>query len=182
MTVRYAFGFDPGFANFGWGALSLDPLRFVAGGVIRTQKATKKAHVLAADDNFVRTQEIVRALVQLIDKYKPVVLVAERMSFPRSASVSAKIALSWGVIATLAEERALPLISPSPQEIKQKCTGLRGASKEEVRGAVNVKLESRLLSAAAAALPNSLHEHLFDALAGVLASVDSDILRAVQRA
>ena len=173
-----ALGIDPGFASFGWAAVRIDERRIEALGVIRTAKSPKKQSVFAADDNLRRAREIADRLYGVINLWKPAVICAEAMSFPRSASNAAKMAMGWGIVATL----DLPLVQASPQAIKKAVCGMGSASKAEVIAAVmgwcapgNAPDIGKL------PVPRSQHEHCFDAAAAVIACADSDVVRAATR-
>lgn len=173
-------GVDPGFASIGYSIVELLPQgeRVVALGVIRTQKSTKKQHVLACEDNFSRAREIAVALRRLVAVHGIRAICAEAMSFPRQASVAAKIAMVWGILADLTADQNLPLVQPTPQQIKKALCGKASASKTEVEAAVRARYRGLDLTG----IPSGQHEHVFDSLAAVVASLDSEVLRALRQA
>ena len=176
-------GLDPGFASFGWCALSLTAapsllpvqLRAVAAGVLRTSKSAAKHHVYASDDNVARARDLWVRLSMLVAEFKPAALCAEAMSFPRNASAAAKVAISWGLLAALAEEHRLPLIQALPQAVKLACCGKKDASKDEVALAVAnlTGMHDGLLGG----VPKGQYEHPYDACAVAVACLGSDVLR-----
>jgi crossover junction endodeoxyribonuclease RuvC len=177
-----ALGVDPGFASFGWCALAVSApaqLQPVGAGVIRTKKASARARTYASDDNLARAREIYRALDALVRMYAPQVLCAEAMSFPRNASAAAKVAISWGVLAAVAEARQLPLLQASPQAVKKAVCGVNDASKEQVQAAFRERV--RDLGDLLGGVPAGQHEHPYDAGAVVLACLDSDVMRLLVR-
>ncbi len=177
-----ALGIDPGFSCFGWALVSVTVPSIIRMGVIRTAKADKKQRVLATEDNVERTRLIHRALRGLLDgDIMPSVVCAEAMSFPRSSSVAAKVALAWGVIVSSVEARGLPMLQCSPQECKRRVCGSKSASKGEVQFAV-LKHFGNEAEGLLEGVPASLHEHAYDAAAMVLACSDSDVMRALRRA
>lgn len=177
--ARNALGLDPGFASIGYAVVEIGRHsdRVVALGVIRTEKSDAKRKVLATDDNVRRCQEIIRALKTLFDKMDPVVLCAESMSFPRNASAAAKVALTWGVITTLAltHTTQVPIIQCSPQELKKVVSGSKAASKTDVQDALLAKYS--YLPSLLGKLPKGQHEHAYDALGAIEACGSSQALQ-----
>lgn len=197
---RLVLGLDPGFASFGYAVLALptgglaeDPA-VVALGTLRTKGTDKKQRVLAADDNIRRARELavpIRTLIHighvgasrdggpkpvmggLFDERGIALVCAEKMSFPRSSSAAAKMAMSWGMIVANLERRGVPLLQASPQDVKRRVTGNASASKEEVERAM-VKRFGRGLYRMLGKTPKTQHEHAFDALAVVIACLGSE--------
>jgi crossover junction endodeoxyribonuclease RuvC len=175
-------GLDPGFASLGWCACSVTAgsVRAVAAGVLRTKKSAAKHGVYASDDNLTRARFIYSAFDAIVVAFQPAALCAESMSFPRNASAAAKVAMSWGVIAAVAEAHALPVLQASPQAVKLALCGKKDASKEEVQAALRVRigdLDPLLLN-----VPKGQHEHPYDAGAVVVACGASDVMRLLVRA
>lgn len=172
-------GLDPGFAAFGVAAVeverndSLNPMR---GWVLRTERSARKLAVRASEDNVRRAQAIAEALSAIVDEWRPQVLCAETMSWPRNAGAVAKVALAWGAVCALAWSRGLPLVQASPQEVKIAVSGRKNASKDEVIRYV----ESRF---SGFDLPKqlTLQEHVADAIAVVVACRGSPVMLAAQR-
>lgn len=171
---------DPGFASVGYSIVELlsQGERVVAFGVIRTQKSVKKRHVLACEDNFARAREIALRLRSLAVTHDVRAICAEAMSFPRQASVAAKMAMCWGILADLTADRNLPLVQPTPQHVKKALCGKASASKIEVEAAVRARYCGLDLTG----IPSGQQEHVFDSLAAVVASLDSEVLRALRQA
>jgi len=140
----HLIGLDPGFASIGYAVLRLDhdPIRnsrpqCVAFGVLVTEASAKKHKVLSVEDNVRRTIEIARTLRGLLASAPgTLALCAEAMSFPRSASVAAKMAMCWGVIASLSDATNTPILQATPVHIKRETTGSKTATKEEVQAAM----------------------------------------------
>lgn len=186
-------GLDPGFSSCGYAVLLHDgrQLGVVSMGVLRTKKSSKKLKVLAADDNVRRCRELARALRGLLDGGplepklgagldalfgdKVKIVCAEKMSFPRSSSVAAKMAMTWGALTALCEVRNLPLLQASPQEVKKRVTGAADASKEQVERAMRRRFPAA--QKLVRKLPKGQHEHAWDALASAVACLDSDEVR-----
>jgi Holliday junction resolvasome RuvABC endonuclease subunit len=121
----HVLGLDPGMSNVGWSVFRLyrdGSLKFVTAGCFSTEKSTKKLNIGSTDDNFRRAREVARHLNTIVRDYDVKAICAEAMSFPRSSSVAAKMAMCWGALALLAEQRdPLPLVQASPRQIKQVC-------------------------------------------------------------
>lgn len=171
-------GIDPGFASMGVAVVDVTEhgVGVITLDVIRTQKDDRKRRTLASDDNVRRAREIAGRLFEAHIG----AICAEAMSFPRNSSAAAKMALSWGVICALAQVRDVPIVQASPQQIKQAVTGSKTASKLDVEAAL-LKRYGNQIEQLVAHLPDSQHEHAFDALAAVVACLDSDVLRMARR-
>lgn len=177
-------GLDPGFASLGWALVEITSQdeRILHVGTIRTAKA--RTRVLVTDDLHRRGQELARALAALLESYPTVgAICAESWSQPRNASAAAKVARAWGVIDALAEARALPLLSASPQAIKKAMTGKASASKEEVIAALDALLDGGMEAALVAGKVNKgQREHAADAVGAVVACLDHPHLRLARMA
>jgi len=192
---RLVLGLDPGFASLGYAVLALgqggEPDLVLRLGVIRTKKTDVKQRVLSADDNIRRARELARSLDNLFqigvpdaiapNELEPRVrlVAAEKMSFPRNSMAAAKMAISWGIIVANLTRRGQALLQATPQEIKRRVTGKATASKEEVQSAM-VRRYGRGLGRMVAKLPRGEHEHAFDALAAIVACLDSEEGRLVR--
>jgi Holliday junction resolvasome RuvABC endonuclease subunit len=179
--VSFILGLDPGLANLGWAVFELleHSDRVVEVGVFRTEKSHVKRHMLASDDNVRRARESASKLIDILNRYTVMAICAESMSFPRSASAAAKMAMCWGSVATLSEQKNLSVIQASPQEVKKIVCGSKAASKEDVEEAVKRRypdVESMLGNVSA-----SYREHAYDAVAVVMASMQlSEVIRAIR--
>lgn len=181
MSALHVLGLDPGFANIGIAVVRIDGDRMVPVylDVLRTSKSDAKRQVRASEDNFDRAKDIAATLRELAVRYDVRMLTAETMSFPRNASVAAKMAMCWGVIAALADGLELPLAQASPQEIKKAVCGNKSASKEDVVDAVRKLFpeSTKLLER----VPASLIEHPYDALASVVACSHSELFTLARK-
>lgn len=169
-------GVDPGFANFGFGVADMKTRTVLEAHVIRTEASAKKQNVFAADDTFRRTEEIARVLVRVISAHGVQALASESISYPRNASVSAKIAMSWGVLAALAVLVDLPMAFASPQQIKINVAGSKSASKQEIA----TKVYDFFGDDWAPVLPKDKYEHVCDALAAIIATENAPVMRALR--
>lgn len=184
----YVLGVDPGFANFGWALVRLEAESetVIGMGLLSTEKSGAKQNVLASNDNFRRARELSRmlrdlkAMTQLVE---PVAVCAESMSFPRSSSVAAKMAMSWGVLADYCESQDVSMFMATPKELKRAVCGDATASKEDVQKALIKRFPSTDLFQVPgmSGIPKSKHEHPFDALAAIVACLNGETLRLLRR-
>lgn len=186
----YVLGIDPGFANIGCAVLRLTPTSEVPVlmEVIRTSKSAAKRNVRASEDNLDRAKEITAELLRLIAAYDIRLICAETMSFPRSSSSAAKMAMCWGVLAAVAHAHSIPVVQASPQEIKKVLCRKKDASKEEVQAALRERYPCMLEAGNADVktsilkdVPRSLWEHPYDAAAAVVACRESEIFLLARR-
>lgn len=189
-------GVDPGFASFGYAALCIAPdgvsVRCDAFGVFETEKSSKKLSVLATEDNLRRAREIGEFLEGLggrlaDDRNVLVAVCAEAMSWPRNAAATAKIGITWGVIAEWSRRERLPILQASPQMVKKAIAGAKTATKEEVQAGVLERVKfapkcgEKTLAAVAAKITKGRLEHPFDALAVALTCSKSEAVNMARR-
>lgn len=180
--MAIVLGVDPGLASFGWA--QVDVLRdgrlvALAAGVVRTAKSARKANVLASADSLRRARDMYQALCALP---RPQAIAAESMSWPRNAGAATKVALSWGVLAAYAQHRGIPILQASPQVVKKTLCGFANASKEDVEVAVRGRVGCAWDTVRESGLARGLHEHMFDAMAVVVACADADVVRLLNAA
>ncbi len=180
-SSAFLLGLDPGFANMGWAVIEIASWgeKLIETGVLRTEKSDKKRQVLASDDNLRRGREVAETLMGVLKRHHISAICAESMSFPRNAGAAAKMAMCWGVVATLSAQSNLPVVQASPQEIKKCLCGKKDASKEEVEEAV--KRRYGQTDAMLADVAASYREHAYDAMAAVVTALErSEVIRAVR--
>lgn len=167
-------GIDPGFAKLGWCLAEYDgnAPSVLHMGVLETTKDTRK--VLACVDNVRRAQEIRDGLMSLTALYVDV-FCAEAMSFPRNASSAAKVAMAWGVIASVAQDIHVPIVQVSPQQIKVATTGSLKASKVRV-GQELCRMCPEIVSMLEPLAVNK-REHPIDALGAIVAALGSEVIK-----
>lgn len=170
-----ALGLDPGFKSLGWAHVRIDRRSEMIAdlGLLESEKRGGRA----TDDNVRRTREIARALSPLFEGVD--VVCCEAMSFPRSASVAAKMALAWGVIVCLAEARELPIVQVTPQALKIAVCGDKTAPKEAVLSSLSRRYPELLIHLEP--LRRTAHEHPTDAVGAVVASLPSELVRGLRR-
>lgn len=204
----HVLGLDPGMRCVGWAIFRLyrdGKLDFVIGGTFGTEKADKKSKTLSTDDNFRRAREIARHLLKITREFDVKAIAAEGMSFPRSSSVAAKMAMCWGVLAMLAELLdPLPVLQASPQQLKKACgvmplprqpkvdPGDKAAKKIADRARRAMKAQSKsdvqeamsrmfpALSDVLDNVPKDEREHPADACAAVVCALPTDEFRTLR--
>jgi Holliday junction resolvasome RuvABC endonuclease subunit len=180
MTLSLV-GLDPGFASLGFVVVDLVPRPHVVRfGVFETKATSKKRKVLSTEDNLRRAVLIARCLRDLATcTPRTVAICAEAMSFPRSSSVAAKVAMTWGAIASLSEAANIPILQASPQQVKAAVCGVKTASKEEVQNAV-ARLYPEIVQLRAN-VARGAWEHPHDALAAAHLMLESDVVKMMRR-
>lgn len=173
-------GLDPGFSRCGYCKFLVDSHqqddKVLALGVIKTKKSSKKRKILAADDNLDRAQEIAKKLWKL--SHGVSAICAESMSFPRSSSVAAKMAMCWGIVAAIASRRDIPVLQATPQEIKSKICDVKTASKQDIQDKLTQTYPE--CPSLAGKTPKGQLEHLYDSLAAVITCLDSSYLKLLR--
>lgn len=178
--MPHIIGIDTGFASFG-----VADLQFGSGGVLellratvlRTEKSVKKREILASSDNLRRVAELSAGLSKWLDDDDDVVAICcESMSLPRQASTSCKIGLSFGMLGALAQQRDIPILQVSPQNLKLAVAGSKSATKDEVIAAVSKQFPKTPWPKA-----KGLHEHMADAIGAVIACLQHPTILAVKK-
>jgi Holliday junction resolvasome RuvABC endonuclease subunit len=175
----HLLGVDPGLCHLGLAVLRVGPggCSFVATAVCETDKDERKT-TRAAHGNTVRSRELRQWYVRQIEQWKPLAVCAEELCQVRNSSAWGKICLSWGVVIGCTGD--LPIVEVSPKDRIKRITGLRSATKMQVRDAM-----ARRHPELASMWPTgprggeALIEHAADAASAVLACLDEDAVRAV---
>ena len=149
--------------------------------VLRTKKSPRRVKMLSVDDNFVRCQYLAAEIAKLVMQYDVVAIGAEAMSFVRNSSSSAKVGMVWGVIATTALRYDLPVFQCTPQQLKDKVTGSKKASKEDVADAMRKMWPQVDFDDLLKKHPMGQHEHAWDALASVVVCLDAEPIKMLRR-
>jgi len=177
-------GIDPGFASLGFACVEVHSLdravptreRLVVRqvGIVKTAASAKKLNVRASEDNLRRAREMFRDLHEAIREIHPSIIACETMSWPQNLSVVAKMAIGWGVIASIAELYDYPVVQASPQQVKQQMCEVKWASKKAVQAGLREIFPGLAWRDFAAGDV----EHVADALAVAITCLDSDVVRA----
>ena len=183
---RMILGVDPGFASCGYALLQ--PLKgleeggsrpvFIAAGVIRTTKTTKKIPLW--EDNASRTQDIYAHLKRVAEMHKTLLLSIEAESWTRMPS-DKLVGMARGAIYSLAFEIGAGIEQYSPKETKKEFCGSGSASKVELEKEI-LDLHPELLPFLTR-LPKTQRAHAADAAACALISYrKSNHVRSILRA
>jgi Holliday junction resolvasome RuvABC endonuclease subunit len=194
-------GVDPGLAELGWAVVDIrdagrrlrNPrdahpprlhngarMQIVEMGVLRSAPSAKKRRVGAADDVLRRARELHTSLSRIVGPEVDLIC-AEQMSHPRNASSAAKVAVVWGLLVAIAQERRIPLLQASPQEVKRAMTGAKNSSKEEVAAALRWRWTDAACADALRGVPDGMTNHAYDALAAIEAVLETDDVRMIMR-
>lgn len=126
-------GIDPGSAAMGFGVIEDSP----QGLVHITHGATKLTEKNLAG----RLVLIKQQLVTLIREHKPDAAGVEKLFFAKNKKTALEVAQARGVILLTLHEAGLPLVEPTPAEVKQAVTNYGAADKTMVH-----KMVLRLLN------------------------------------
>jgi Holliday junction resolvasome RuvABC endonuclease subunit len=174
---------DPGLASFGACTLELPGRAVIGADVFRSAPSPRKRAVAASDDRYRRARELAAWLDVVLNRWRPAVIAAEAMSFPRSGVAIASMALAWGCLAAVVDRRRLPLVQVAPQDWKRHVSGRKGTADADLypmlyeRGGAEVEADL-----AARGLPRSQHVHALDALGVALWSETTEVVRAASAA
>lgn len=127
-------GIDPGLATIGLGlidAMSRSELRVVEWLTITTPAGLPLSE---------RLSEIRSDLSAYLDANKPELVVIERLFFATNERTAIDVAQARGVIMQTVAERHLPIIEPTPLQMKQGITGDGSADKTQVQAMLVTEL------------------------------------------
>jgi Holliday junction resolvasome RuvABC endonuclease subunit len=175
-------GLDVALVNTGWVLVNLpteegaEP-RLVDAGVVVTTKGDGDRELHPTIDATRRGQELHRAIARVFEAGDPEVVCVEAMSWPRHAKATAAMALAWGALSPLIMARPF-VVARTPQVVKRAVTGRKTATKEEVLAELTKRFPN--LPHVLRNVARSRWEHPSDALAAVVASLDSEEVRAMR--
>lgn len=124
--MKRVLGIDPGYGRCGFGVIEEGEKDWlcVTHGVITTS-----AHeALPA-----RLQEFARDLRQVIEEYRPSIMVIEELFFAKSTTTALKVSQARGVACLVAQELGLDIIEVKPNEVKLAMTGYGRADKRQMQ-------------------------------------------------
>lgn len=174
----HALALDPSFRNTGWVIMRMGKTDTpIAAGVIRTKKSTKK--VYAGVDNYRCSQELARALSDLIDRYKPSVVVAEAQAGSKNSRAAQLMGMGWGVISCVTFLKHVPVVQATPASVKKLVAGSNKASKKQIEDVVITRFPA-IVPLAKKVKPKSLHEHIYDALAVWVACGADEVVKLLR--
>lgn len=127
-------GIDPGIAIVGYGLVDVERGNYtvVDYGVITTPKE---------ENTPTRLCMIEKALIQLIEKYKPDSIALEELFFARNTTTAITVAEARGVLLLTATKYCGNLFEYTPLQIKQAITGYGRADKNQVQQMVKMMLK-----------------------------------------
>lgn len=131
-------GIDPGTATTGWGLVEkLDGKDFevLEWGLIETNKDTAP---------HIRLHEIHEQMLSLLDKFKPNVLVMEKVFLFNNAKTVIRVSQAQGVILLSCANYSIEVIEYAPATIKKLITGNGRANKKEMEVKVKDLLGTKL--------------------------------------
>ena len=120
-----AMGIDPGNAICGFGFVELNgnSLHNAGFGVIRTTPSMRRSE---------RLKVIYDRLDELIREKRPDVVGVEKLFFNRNVTTAMTVSEARGVILLAIENNSIPLLEPTPLQVKQAVVGYGQATKEQV--------------------------------------------------
>ena len=133
-TELPVLGVDPGLNRTGYAVVIRNGRsgKLIEGGVIRSTRARTLPE---------RLGEIAQGLREVIAEYRPgCVAVEQAFAHVRNLRSSVMIAHVRGAILLCAAENNLPVINPTPAEVKRLLTGSGKASKEQIQAAIRMEL------------------------------------------
>ena len=118
-------GIDPGYDRLGWAIAKIEGPQItpVEYGCIQTNKQ---------EDIFLRYQQIIGELSEIIEKYKPTELAIENLYFSKNTKTALRVSESRGVVIALALQSKMAIFEYDPVTIKQAVTGFGKADKKAV--------------------------------------------------
>lgn len=172
-------GFDPSMSNWGIAKATLDvqTLEFSVDDLIlvETESEAKKGVIKQSDD--LRRARIVReGMMQACEDASFAISEIPFCNPAGYAGANFNSGLVTGVLASC----PIPLIQVFPAEVKQKATGIRSATKEEMIAWAIKRFPDapwRMRTLKGKQVPTKANEHLADAVASINAGLDSQQLK-----
>jgi len=124
-TEKIILGFDPGFADTGFGVISKNSqgLKFVETGSIQTSKQK---------DFSDRLQIIYHEADKLIKKYKPDIIAVEKLYFAKNVKTALDVGQARGVLLLAIVQNKKEFFEFTPLQVKQAVCANGQASKKQV--------------------------------------------------
>lgn len=122
---KIILGFDPGFADTGWGIIAKDKQRltFIDAGSIKTAKHKDFAK---------RLQFIYKEADKLIKKYQPDLVAVEKLYFAKNVKTALDVGQARGVLLLAIIANQKDILEFTPLQIKQAVCANGQASKKQV--------------------------------------------------
>lgn len=125
---------DPGIDRVGYALFnkkSNSDYKYLISGLIQTKKRNKPE---------LRLLQIYSDLKELAEKYKPKLLIMERIFFFKNQKTIVAVGQAQGVIMLLASHHRMPVIFMTPLEIKQIVTGYGQSDKKSIQKMLQMTL------------------------------------------
>ena len=91
-----------------------------------------------------RLKEIADDLRSIIKKHKPELAVVEKLYFEKNQKTAMAVAEARGVIILTVQEAGIPILEPTPLELKSAITGDGRADKEQMKDMLQITLKTDL--------------------------------------
>ena len=147
-------GIDPGFDRTGWGVIedTGGRLTYVECGCIQTS---------AKDEYTQRLQAIRDGVQDVINRFKPDAFAIEKLFFQTNAKTAIKVGEARGIALLVAADAGVPIVEPTPNQVKSGTTGQGNAEKKQVQDMV-----MRLLKLSSVPKPDDAADALAIAIVG----------------
>ena len=126
-------GIDPGLATIGWGVVKYEGTRFqtMGYGSIQTPAGIPTEE---------RLELIYRAMLTLIEKFRPNEMAVEELFFNTNITTGIRVAEARGVILLSAQQKGVRIAEYTPLQVKQSVVGYGRAEKKQVISMVTMLL------------------------------------------
>jgi crossover junction endodeoxyribonuclease RuvC len=121
---------DSGIEKTGYAVF--DGAKYVTSALIKTLKT---------DSTEIRLKQIYDALKKVYSKYKPGVVVVERLFFSKNQTTAMRVSQAQGVVMLLAAQNTIKVDFLTPLQIKQAVTGYGQADKKSVQKMLKIELK-----------------------------------------
>ncbi len=127
-------GIDPGLAKTGFGLIKKEKekIKLIDYGCLTTTASVKPGE---------RLKKIYDEIKKIIKKYKPDLVVLEKLFFAKNAKTALKVGEARGIIILACYERKTPFIELTPLEVKLALTGYGRATKKQIQKIVQTLLK-----------------------------------------
>lgn len=131
-------GVDPGTGIVGFGIISSDGFnhQLIEAGIISSPPHTP------LDE---RLEIIYNELAELINEFKPSVMVIEKLFFAQNVTTAISVSHARGVMMLAGKQAKLKIVEYTPLQIKQSITGYGRAEKKQIQHMVKVMLKLKQL-------------------------------------
>lgn len=125
-------GIDPGYDRVGLAILHKQKTtnKVIYLGLIQTKKT---------DDYFVRYQQILTELQEVLTKYKPEIAIIETLFFSKNKKTALRVSEARGLIIAKLLEHKIEVKEISPNQVKLAITGNGGADKQSVSKMLSIQ-------------------------------------------